>query len=163
MPLSRTRRYTRKAAAAAAVPLVWVVVADAARARFFQVPRDGGDWVEVADLIDADARLRDADARSDRAGRIGAGSRRGTHAFEPRRARTTQEADRFASRLCRRLAAARRAGKLARVHLVADPAFLGVLRKHLDDPTQTLLGREIAADLSRRSIEVIRKALQSKL
>lgn len=142
---------------------VWVVVADAGRARLFEAQRKNGGLVEIDDLINAQARVRDEDVVSDRPGRAPRGSDGVGRSFEPRKERIEQSEDDFARMVCARLTAGRRQGAVGRIYLLADPSFLGRLRQHLDAPTQRIVAGEQATDLTRRTPAVIRKALPKQL
>lgn len=143
--------------------IVWVVVADAARARLFVTHRHDGALEEVGDLLNADARLLPQEAQADRAGRVTQGRRGASHSFESRESYEEHTATVFAKRIGRQLCDARRKGALQRLYLLADPPFLGRLREALDAPTRALVVDGQPVDLVRRNAAEIRKALPARL
>lgn len=138
-----------------------VVAADAGRARIFSAPPGNSrQLTEVTDFLNPAMRLQDHDALSDRKGHVTHGAAGIGHAFEPRQSHSEHTAEVFAKQVCKFLSDARDA---ERIYLIADPSFLGVLRKHLDDATRGRIVQEIAADLSRHSTTDIRDALPAVL
>ncbi len=141
----------------------WIVAADAGRARIFRESPADGRLEEFVDLVNPDARLQDHDAMSDRRGHVVQGVAGVGHAFEPRQTHGEHIAESFAKDLCLRLGTAQRSGKVARIYLIADPRFLGLLRKNLDSATHELVVQELAADFSRRPASDIRGLLPAVL
>jgi protein required for attachment to host cells len=140
-----------------------VVVADAGRARLFSPAHEDGALIETADWLNAPARQQDHDAVSDRRGHVVQGSAGVGHTFEPRQTRAEHDAQAFAKRIGAHLDAACRSGDVERVYLVADPAFLGLLRQALDPATRRHVVLDLSADLTRRSAADIRAALPETL
>ena len=137
----------------------WILVADAGRARLFESRWGDGGLVEIDDVINTPLRLRDAEIVSDRPGRSNQGPDGQGHAFESHESVAAHAEETFARALCARLARGRRRGEVARLYLLADPAFLGRLRRHLDRATRRIVVQETPTDLTRRTPAVIRKAL----
>jgi protein required for attachment to host cells len=157
------RQYTRRPSARRPRNAVWILAADAGRARLFEAQARNGALAEIEDVINADARLRDLDLVSDRTGHANRGGVGAGNTFEPRQWHLDRAAEMFAKSLCRRLADGRRKGAVGRVYLLADPGFLGLLRKNLDRPTQRIVAGQDARDLTRRPAKVIRQALPAVL
>ena len=151
------RQYPHKAGAKRPAAATWIVAADSGRARIFEAARDDGALVEIEDLLNAEARLLTREAVSDRAGSMA------RNAFGPRDSHAEHASEVFAKRLGRRLGAARRDGRIDHLYLLADPAFLGCLRSHLDAPTRRLVAQERATDVVRRSPARIRQLLPAQL
>ena len=141
---------------------VWVVVADAGRARMLLYRHAEDRLEEQEDLVEPEARLQDHEAVSDRKGRATQGVAGIGQSFEPRHTHAEHLADEFAKRVCKRLDAVREAGTVAKIYLIAAPSFLGHLRKHLDAATRALVVEEVAADLSRRPAADIRGVLPAR-
>lgn len=158
-----SRRSTRNQSKTSARGAVWILAADAGRARLFEAAKRNGRLTEIADLLNADARLREEDLVSDRAGHVNRGGERVGNAFEPRQWHIDHAAESFAKSLCRRLGDGRRNGTVDRIYLLADPTFLGLIRKNLDRSTQRLVAEEKAIDLTRRTAKTIRGALPAIL
>ena len=145
-------------------PLIWIVVADAGRARILSpVHHDRGPLEERGQLANDDARMEDHEVLSDRSGHVTQGPGGIGHAFEPRVAHREHVAETFAKTLCERLDKARMSGELSKIYLLAAPHFLGLLRKHLDKDTNRLVAGEFATDLVQHSAVEIRKALPDLL
>lgn len=140
----------------------WVVAADAGRARIFQAGNEEAELTELTDLLNADARLQDHDALSDRRGEVTQGAAGIGHAFEPRHTHHEHVAVAFAQTVAQRLNAAVAAGEVARLYLIAEPSFLGLLRQRLDKPALAAVVQEQASDLTRRPPGDIRKALPAR-
>lgn len=157
------RQYTRKPSTTQPHPVIWIVVADAGQARIFQAQQNDGVLTEVADLVNSPARRQAHDAQSDRAGSAPTGQQGGGGTFETPDSYPEHVADAFAKRVCEKLSEARNEGAIARLYLLAGPAFLGRLRAHMDEPTRRLIAEERASDLVHRKPEEIRKTLPKQL
>lgn len=158
----RSRRSVTKPGKTAA-HAVWILAADAGRARLFEAEARNGGLTEIADLLNPEARLRDLDVVSDRTGHLNRGSDGFGNALEPRQWHIDHAAEMFAKGLCRRLSQGRRSGEVGRIYIIAGPAFLGLLRKNLDRPTQRIVAKTQPKELTRRPPTVIREALPSIL
>jgi len=158
----------------------WVVVADAARARFFAVrdnsgaylgseafpssqPAPKGQLEEVASLSNPAARLSDGDLETDRPGATADRKGDAMHAYEPPNSVRDVEAKRFAGDVVAQLDQARQQGKMERFYLLAAPDFLGLLRELMGKTLREALVGDQAKDFSGRSAEDIRAALPERL
>jgi protein required for attachment to host cells len=111
---------------------VWVLVCDAARARFFEVR--GGDpaWHLVSDVSHDESRRKATDLVSDKAGR--ASSEGGSvhhNALAPASSPKQIQKEHFAHSLGKTLDQAMRSARFHRWVLVAPPHFLGMMEKEL--------------------------------
>lgn len=138
---------------------IWVLAADAGRVRVFSAKQSDGELVELEDLLNPEIRMRESEAISTPKGRVMRGSGRVGQTFEPHHAQSEHSAESFAKSVCKRIEAARRDGKVARIYLVAEPSFLGLIRKHINPATKPLIVKELPCDMSRRPATDIRKAL----
>lgn len=111
---------------------VRIIVADSARARLFDADPRGKTINEIGALVHPESREKNLDLTSDKGGRAFDSAGKGRHAMSPHTSPHKLEADIFAREVADHLRAARLAGEFRRVHLSAPPAFLGLLRKHLD-------------------------------
>lgn len=133
----------------------WIVVADGARARLFRA--EAGQQIrEFEDMLNPDARLQEQELVFDSPmrGPRGAGDAETHHA---------QVEKVFAERIADRLIAARRKGEVERLHLVAAPRFLGLLRAGLDEATQAIVASESRKNLVRMEAQALRKLLPEHL
>jgi protein required for attachment to host cells len=136
----------------------YVVVADGGRARIFK--RTGlrlrPQLLEIEHLERANAHRRARELTTDLTGRVfGTGSRVG---FGPRvMARHGAQSDydphaveveRFARRLSARLARLATIDRIEELVLIAEPRFLGILRRALAPPVRQAVTRELPRDLT---------------
>ncbi|TVR31458.1 MAG: host attachment protein [Spirochaetaceae bacterium] len=134
-----------------------IVVADAARARFFA--RDGDKLEERESLLHAEGRMHEGDLVTDKGADVHestAPSARSGHTAE--RARK-HEAEVFAKQVAERVHHERVGGQLDHLIVVASPGFLGLLRDKLDKPTSKLLAHTVDKDLSKARPEEIEAAV----
>lgn len=137
---------------------IMVVVADASRARVFTADKPAGPLNEIETLSNPEARLHEGDLVSDRGGREsrGGGS---SHGYGTGSVAKEEAANRFAAEVCRHLERSRTGNELAKLYVMAAPAFLGLLRKHQSQALRGLITGEISKDLSRERPERIRAQL----
>ncbi|HSH27740.1 MAG TPA: host attachment protein [Wenzhouxiangella sp.] len=158
----------------------WVVVADAARARFFVVrdnsgaylgseafpssqPAPEGELEEVTSLSNPAARLSNRDLETDRPGASVERKGDAMHAYEPRNSVRDVEAKRFAREVVAELDQALQNGRMERFYLMAAPDFLGLLRDTMGKALQGALVSGEAKNVSERSTDDIRAALPQRL
>lgn len=140
----------------------WVVVADAARARLFrQSPERALE--EFDSMVNPEGRMKEQDLASDEPGHGLNRARAGRFGMSGRENMRERSDRLFAGNLAARLDQARLDRQLDRLHLVAAPKFLGLLRQHLDDETRALVRSEIAKDLSQHDRDAIRAQLPEYL
>jgi protein required for attachment to host cells len=150
----------------AIAPTPWIVVADHARARLFSVATPTAPLSEVEDLVNADARLYDADRTSDKPGRLFGGAKgHGHHSqvAEPHESPKQRDADRFARRVCDCLEKHSSSGAINRLYVIAEPDFLGMLRQHMSTQVRKHIAMELDKELTRKTAAEIRSALPVQL
>ena len=129
---------------------VWVLVADASRARVFAAEnRVGSELEEVTDRLHPESRLHNRDLVSDRPGRAGDRGTEARSAVEEDGGPKGQEAAAFARELAGMLAEAAGKGTFEHLVLCAPPAFMGELREKLDDGVRQRVSLEGTKDLTR--------------
>jgi protein required for attachment to host cells len=128
------------------MPKVQILVANAARARFFSVDSPTGELQELRDETNPEARMREEDLVTDRRGRYRDSGVEGRSALDLMTDPKEVAIQRFARELAQELDRERTQGEMDRLYLVASPAFLGELRKHLSTPLKALIVEEIAKD-----------------
>lgn len=142
---------------------IWILAADSGRARIFSTDTATGPLKEVQDLVHPEARVHPKDTASDEPGstydRVGQGRHPMGKAVDPKE----QEAIRFAKEVCQRLDGARNAGEFDKLYVVAAPAFLGVLREAMSEPTRRLVAGEVSKNLAAHRPEEIRSHLPERL
>lgn len=141
----------------------WVVAADHGRARLFFAPAPTAPLQELEDLVNPAARQRERDLVSDRPGHIVKGRDGPTRAVGQHGSHKERAADQFAGAVCQRLSQARVADSMGRLYVIAEPKFLGLMRKHMDPATQALVVDEIDKDVTRHSAAELRALLPRQL
>ena len=124
-----------------------IIVADSARARLFDADPKTRTIAEIGALVHPESREKDLDLTTDKGGRTFDSAGEGRHAMSPHTSAHKLEADVFARELADHLHAARLAGEFKRVDVAAPPAFLGLLRKHLDDDVRDCIDKTLDKNL----------------
>ena len=111
---------------------VWVLVCDAAKARFFEVHDGDPTWQVVSELSHEASRSKAAGLVSDKAGRSSAeGGSVHHNALAPASSPKEVQKAHFAHTLGKVLDQAMRSSRFYRWILVAPPHFVGLLEKEL--------------------------------
>ena len=140
---------------------IWVLVADASRARLFRAVKRNGPLEELRDWAHPEARQHEGDLVTDDAGsRKGPAGRHGV-ASEP--VHKAVEEERFAQDLVAELERARVNGDFSRLYIVASPRFLGLLRKQASKELLEKVSGEVDKDLTLQGPEDIRNQLPQYL
>jgi len=128
---------------------VWILLADATRARVFTCggEDEGIRAVEDGEIENTELHRHTRDAGSDRPGRSYESVGGARHAQEPRVDLHRQEKERFARKIADYLASNAQSNRFDELILVAPPQFLGELRDGLDKQTASRVIREVAKDL----------------
>lgn len=129
----------------------WIVVADGARARFFEPDADQAKLVPIggADLVAPSSRLQSRELKSDKPGRgLSAPGSTIRHAFEPPHDYHKLEKHRFMATVAAALDKACSRHAFDDLILVAPRRSLGELRGLLSKRVQVRVRHEVAKDLS---------------
>jgi protein required for attachment to host cells len=138
----------------------WIVVADAARGRIFEMQQEG-HLAEIENFVNPAEREDNADLRTDGYGRFyGKGEREEGHTAEPPVSPKEHEAARFAKHLAVYLDQARNRHLYDKLRLIAAPSFLGLLRNTLDDEVRKLVDQELDQDLTKVSVRELEQRLE---
>lgn len=124
----------------------WIVAADSSRARILQVADPQQRLEEVDDLLNPEGRLHDRELISDAHPRFRGTS--GPASDREEMPAVEHAVELFAKRIGDYLDKARNEQRFDRLHLVAPPRFLGVLRKKLGKEVGKLVLKEVPKDLS---------------
>ena len=144
---------------------LWIVVANAARARVCERHSDGR-LVEVADLVHPESRQSGRDLAADRPGRVAmdmVDRTQGRTAYEPPTDPRSKEHERFAREVAAFLEPEVGAGRCRALWLLASPPFLGVLRAHLGDGAARVLHDSRAVDLTSLPLHELRGRVEEML
>jgi protein required for attachment to host cells len=132
-----------------------LVAADAARARIFTRDKKYSVLKEIDTLVHPESRMMRQDLVSDRQGQVHESRSPGESSHQEPTDPKQKEFDRFAHELAVYLKAARNGNGVAGITLVAEPGFLGQLRKVLDEETRKLVIREVAKSVTTQTPEFI--------
>lgn len=143
---------------------IWVLVADAARARGFAAKTAIGTLTELGEAVHPSSQLRNREIDADAPGRGAAPRGEGRHAVAQHHVDPhEEEARRFARELADELDRARKEGRFDRLVLVAPPAFLGALREAFPEPLKRTVANEIQKELTRSKPDEIREKLPYRI
>jgi protein required for attachment to host cells len=144
-------------------PIIWVLVADASRARLFQAERPEHTLgpALASELIGSNLPSREI--ASDRPGRAFDRSGQGRHAMEPSTDPARHAQEQFARDIVRLLDEKRESRSFERLVVVAPPQFLGDLRAVMPQQLQETVSAEVAKDLSKLPPHELRDHLREVL
>ncbi|MGE5624524.1 MAG: host attachment protein [Bacillota bacterium] len=111
---------------------ILVLVGDRGRARLFELDHDEPQMAELEDLVNPGFRLHERELSGDRQGRVFNRIRRSRATLGEAHVHKRLGAERFARTVAGRVLSRCRAGAYARVFLVAEPEFMGLLRPQLE-------------------------------
>ncbi|TVP89024.1 MAG: host attachment protein [Thioalkalivibrio sp.] len=128
---------------------VWIVVADAARARILRCEgRACHGLADVEAFSHTESRASPQDLVSDRPGRSWANpSGDGRHAMDEPTDPAHHERERFARMVADRLKSAHHEGVFKHLVIVASPSFLGALRDVLDRNVAQVVRAEVSKNV----------------
>lgn len=135
---------------------MWVLVAESSRARLFETDGGADELHELDDFVHPASRQHDRDLNTDLPGRSFDRAGQGRHAMEEPTSPKAYEAEDFARELARRLEEGRTANRFGRLGLIASPAFLGTLRRHLSAETEKLVAFSLDKNLAHMEAAEIR-------
>lgn len=139
-------------------PFTWVVVADKCKARIYRLVKFP-KIEEIFFLEHPESRLRNQDLVTTKQGsslQRGGTTRYGyQQKTEPRQL----EAEKFATFLTNYLTTAERKGEFNRLYLLAEPSFLGLLRKHMSPEIQKTIVAQLAKDVTSSDLATIENLL----
>lgn len=125
----------------------WILVAHRGGARIFESTGPGKELQLLHELAHPAGKLKNQDIDSDKHGRSFDRRGAGRHAYTAEQDPTAHVAEQFAKRLAALLDEGRAQQRYAQAILVAEPRFLGVLRKSLSAPTSALVKATLDKDL----------------
>ena len=125
----------------------WILVADAARARLFELPSRNANMMEIACYTYPDSRSPGQHGANGRLPRAQESANAIRHAIEPHTSLQEKHLAQFAEMLRETLKRGRMEERYDKLVLIAPPRFLGVLRECLDKRTRECVVDEIGLDL----------------
>lgn len=141
----------------------WVVVAHRAGARILEHEGPGKGLKLLDDIDHPGGRRLEGEIDSDRAGNLQGPGRTGGHAASKHQTSHEHDAEAFAQGLAGRLQEGRQANRFARLVLVAEPHFLGVLKGVLDSGTAKAITATVGKDLAATRTDELAARLQAVL
>ena len=135
----------------------WIVVADASRARIFEIGVVKDELREVRGFIHPASRMKTSKLVSDRAGRVNRGA--GRSAMEARTCAHEVEAEHFAALLASELDKGIESRQCGAIVLVVPPRFLGRIRSGISPRAFNAVSRTILKDLTQCPVNELRAAL----
>lgn len=137
----------------------WILVADAARARLFELPKKGANLTEIACYTHPDGRTPGCHPAHGRLPRAQESNSAARHAIEPRTTLREKNAKKFAVALSDVVQRGRLEGRYDELVLMAPPRFLGTLHDRLDEQTRKCVVGEIGNDFLKLSPDELRTHL----
>lgn len=138
---------------------IWILAGDSTRARVFFTDKRNGELTEQFDLVNPEARLHEQDLTSDLPGSTANSATGMRHHYGADEIHKPRAVEMFAKELAERLEQGRVAGEWDKLYIVADPSFLGMLRKAMDRDTAQLVAGEVDKNLTRGSAKDVRRVL----
>lgn len=140
---------------------VLVVVANAARARFFSAEplNANASLIELEDKVHPGSRLHGRDLGTDSPSRVFDSQGHARHAVELPTDLKEQQVDAFAREVNSHLEEMRNANRYDKLYVMASPHFLGLLRGHFSHGLTQLIAGAVDKDLTQHSAEEIRAHL----
>ncbi len=139
----------------------YLVVANRNKAKIFELKDYASSMSEVESLENPRGKEQEQDLVTDRPGAISAPSNRvqGVDAMTGAD-QTAHDLNEFALRVAKKLDEKRRAGKTYHFNIIAEPQFLGALRKKIDKQTEKLVRTTVNKDLINASNEDLLKYMK---
>lgn len=138
----------------------WILVSNASSGRLFKNTGPNKGLEMVKQFEHPQSREKNSDLVTDRPGH-NPGSGNGHGSFVPATTPKEHEADIFALELARELDAGRIGNKYARLVLVASPAFLGQINRHLTDSVKGLVSDSLEKDYTHATEKELTQHLTS--
>ena len=123
----------------------WVLVANGAVARIFSFTK--GKLTELTVLTHPETRMHGHDLVTDKPGTSFGSNGFGRYAMEQHTLPQKNEAEHFAKEVAKHIDLHHRKDEFQHLHIIAAPAFLGLLRHSLHAETQKSILTEVDKDL----------------
>jgi protein required for attachment to host cells len=142
----------------------WIVAADSARARIFEMgARDEDDDPrEVEQFMNPEGRAQNREINTAPDGRMYGGNQPRAHSTAQQVTPEKHQAELFSREIGRYLDKARTQHRYEKLCVIAPPEFLGLMRRNMTDETRKLVEDEVDKDLSKSGPAEIRRCLEEK-
>lgn len=147
---------------------IWVVAADNVHARLFQAENVTGPLREARDMLNPESRLKERELVTDAKGRT-YGERGGDSIGDARRQKFEPPSEKehqarlFAREVVDEIEKLRERGELERLHVVAEPSFLGRMREFYPAPLHKCVSTEVSRNVTSQPAEDIRELLPYRM
>jgi protein required for attachment to host cells len=141
--------------------VTWVVVAAASRADIYSRQKRFSDLEIVQSLTEPDARAKESDLTSDAPGSTFDSGGQGRHSMEPKRTGKQHLRDTFARQVADAIESGHQGDRFRHLVLVAAPAMLGELRRHLSKTTLSQVVRTVDKNVTSETSAEIAALLDS--
>jgi protein required for attachment to host cells len=144
--------------------ITWILVCDASRALLFSTIDKDRSLQFQNTIENPKGRLRDSELRSDKPGRVRSrGDASAVSAIDSHTEAQEVEAQRFARTLGQYLTDAKNRNEFEKLHLVAPPHFLGLLRNELNPKVSERIGQTFNKDFIHFDKIEVEKRLEALL
>lgn len=138
----------------------WVVVADKCQATIYQIVKFP-KLKQIKVLEHPESRLHDRDLVTTKPGRTFQRGGSTRHSYQPEVGPKQMEVIKFATELGKYLVEEENQKTFNRLYIIAEPAFLGVLRQHINNGVKKTIVSEIAKDLTNSNTEAIESLIEN--
>jgi len=140
--------------------MIWILVANQAKAQIYSASRLPGDLTLVYTLTHTEGATHARDLTSDGPGRVHDRMGSARHSMEPDTGVKEEERRKFVKEIVGRLEAAHSKGDFSQLVLLVAPAVLGVIRKTLKGDLAKSVVKEIPKDVIGQDLGKIEKQLK---
>lgn len=141
----------------------WIVAADSARARIFSVEPDSGEWNEIMDLVHEQSREHEVEINTDGPGTAFDSVGPGRHSMSRKEGPKEHEARKLSIQIADVIDTGRTKNSFEQLVVAAPPAFLGELRKSLNDASAKMIVKEIGKNLAKLKADEIEDRLKGEI
>lgn len=139
----------------------WIVVANSSHAKIFRLAQKFPKIEELTTIDHPASRLHDQDLEGRKPGRNFQSGGTTRHAYQPETDPKEVEIEKFAKSLSDYIYAAHQKGEFARLYIMANPSFLGLLRQYINPVTQKVIVAELAKDMTEHPTAEIEQHLSA--
>ena len=141
----------------------WILAADSARARIFEIASRDKQCREIEDFLNPDGRSQNREINADADGRYyGYGAQYRAFAAGQKVTPVEHKTELFSKVVGRYLDKARAQHRYDKLYVIAPPEFLGLMRQNLTKEVQKLVADEINKDLSTSDMSEIERCIEGR-
>jgi protein required for attachment to host cells len=141
----------------------WIVAADSARARIFEMTPPEKKCREIEDFLNPEGRAQNREINADADGRYyGNGAQYRGFSAGQKISPVEHKTELFSKEVGRYLDKARTQNRYDKLYVIAPPEFLGLMRQNLTREVQKLVADEINKDLSTSAAADIARCIEER-